>query len=477
MNNTALTETEIINLEEETLQNLALRDDIITSVIDAIANDDLSHAQDIFLELSVSDQADLIEKIDHQDRVALINYCDQHTPPNSSDNGIQSLLYSELDSEVRLNLLHDFSPKHIARIVSDLESDDALDMIQTLDPEIQQQILRKLSSTTRAAVEEGLTFPEESAGRLMQREVVAIPQFWTVGKTVDYLRAAAEHLPGDFTSIYIVDPTYHVVGEVLVSRVISGTRSQKISELKRDTVHCVSATTDQEDVAFLFRKEHLYSVPVLDADERLIGVITADDVMDVIQEEAQEDILKMAGVSSSSDIYKAVFDSTKSRFSWLVLNLMTAIIASLVISMFAATLEQIVALAILMPIVASMGGNAGTQTLTIAVRALATKELSSANALRFIGKETMIGFLNGLLFAVLVGLVTWFWFDSTTLGVIIGAAMIINMIAAGLFGIMIPLVLDRLNIDPALASGVFLTTVTDVIGFLAFLGLAALILF
>lgn len=457
---------DLLDGNEET-KDLGLSDQTVKLVLDAIW-DDPEKAKTLFLELSITDQADLLEKIDSEPRMMLLELAEAE---------IQAVVYAELDADVRKSILSKMNPIRVARIISALDSDDALDLISRLDEDFQKQVLKKLSVTTRAAVEEGLTFPEKSAGRLMQREVVAIPQFWTVGKTLDYLRAASEMLPEDFHSLYIVDPTYHVLGEVLVSQVISAPRSVKISELTNENIFTVHSTTDEEEVAFLFQKEHLYSVPVLDDDERLIGVITADDVMDVIQAVAQEDILKLAGVTAGSDIYKAVLESAKSRFSWLSINLLTAIMASMVIGMFEATIQQVVALAVLMPIVASMGGNAGTQTLTIAVRALATKELSGANAWRFITKETMVGVLNGLLFALIIGVIAGVWFTSVTLGFVIAIAMIVNMIAAGLFGITIPLILDRLNIDPALASAVFLTTVTDVVGFFAFLGLAALLMF
>lgn len=444
-----------------------IRDETVIQIQDNLYEREFEEALSSFTDLSPSDQADLFEKLEEEPRLELANRAyDQISP----------VVYAEMSADVRNKILSDLSPKEVALIVSELESDDALDLISGLDDDFQREILKKLSATTRAAVEEGLTFAEKSAGRLMQREVVAVPQFWTVGKTLDYLRAAAEHLPNNFASIYIVDPRYHVLGEVSVSRVLCSSRSIKIMDLKSDSFYKVKATTHQEEVAFLFNKEHLYSTPVVDDDDRLIGIITVDDIMEVIRDEAGDDILKLGGVTGTSDIYKAVLETTKSRFSWLAINLLTAIMASLVIGLFQAPLEQLVALAVLMPIVASMGGNAGTQSLTIAVRALATRELSSANAWRFIAKETMVGLLNGIAFAILVGIIAWLWFNNAMLGVVIGVAMVINMITAGLFGITIPIILDKLKIDPALASAVFLTTVTDIVGFFAFLGLAATIL-
>jgi magnesium transporter len=359
-------------------------------------------------------------------------------------------------------------------ILNQLESDDALNLIEDLDEDFQQQILKSLSKSMRAAIEEGLTFPEDSAGRLMQRSMIAVPQFWTVGKTIDFLRASKD-IPDNFYDVIVVDPMHHVVGEVPVGRILRAARGTKIEDLALENAHAVRASVDQEEVAFLFRREGLVSAPVINDDNRLIGVITVDDIVDVIDEEAEEDFLKIGGIANI-DIYRPVWDTTKSRFFWLCLNMLTAIAASIVIGLFEATLERVVALAILMPIVASMGGNAGTQALTVAVRALATKDLSSTNAWRIIGKEALVGTLNGVSFAMISGVVAWLWFDDILLGLVIGFAMVINLMVAGLSGASIPIILDRYGLDPALSSSIFLTTITDIIGFFAFLGLAALVL-
>jgi magnesium transporter len=321
-----------------------------------------------------------------------------------------------------------------------------------------------------------LSFPEYSAGRLMQREFVAVPQFWTVGKTIDFLRAAADELPDEFFDLFVIDPAYHIVGEIPLNRLIRAKRSEKIESLKLKDTHPIPADMDQEEVAQLFRRENLMSAPVVDEENRLIGVITVDDVVDVIDQEAQEDILKLAGVKDEGDLYKNLPATTWSRFRWLFVNLWTAILASAIISLFDATIEQVVALAILMPIVASMGGNAGTQAMTVAVRALATREVSDTNALRIVTKEALVGTLNGAAFAIIMGVIAAVWFHSPVLGGVIGAAMIINLFCAGLFGAGIPIVLDKMGSDPALSSAIFLTTVTDVVGFFAFLGLASIFL-
>ena len=309
----------------------------------------------------------------------------------------------------------------------------------------------------------------------MQREFVAIPEFWTAGKTIDYLRTAAGELPNEFYDLVVIDPAYHVKGEVPLNRLVRADRQQKINALTLEELHTIPAEMDQEEVALIFRREDLNSAPVVDNDNRLIGVITVDDIIDVIDEEAEEDILKLAGVRDD-DFYRAIISTSTSRFRWLFLNLLTAIIASVVISFFDATIEQIVALAILMPIVASMGGNAGTQALTVAVRALATKELSNTNMFRVISKETLVGTLNGVGFAVIMGVITAIWFQTHMLGMVIAAAMTINLIFAGFFGAAIPIFLNKIGSDPALSSTVLLTTVTDIVGFFAFLGLASMFL-
>jgi len=309
--------------------------------------------------------------------------------------------------------------------------------------------------------------------------LVTVPTFWTVGDTIDYMRQNADSddnpLPDQFYVIYVVDPAHRPVGMVWLDKVLRTRRPVPMTEVMEPDMKVIPVNTDQEDVAFLFRQRDLVSAPVVDDGGRLIGAITIDDIVDVIDEEHEEDIMRMGGVRED-DLYSAVLDTTRARFSWLFVNLLTAIVASIVIGLFDATLDQVVALAILMPIVASMGGNAGTQTLTVAVRALAMKELTATNAPRLIGKELLVGAANGIMFAVLAGGVAWGWFDNPLLGVVIAVAMVVNMLVAGLAGTLIPIVLDRNNIDPAIASSVFLTTITDVVGFFVFLGLAAMVL-
>jgi magnesium transporter len=451
---------------EEASASVGISDEQIVEIVDALEEKDSEVVAQKLEDLSAADTADLLEKVSSEERHTLVqHYGDQ----------FDETVFIEMEADVRKELLESLPSAKVAQYISELDSDDALDLLQNLDVVFQKEVIRKLSGRDREAIEEGLTFPEESAGRLMQREFIAVPEFWTVGKTIDYMREAADNLPEDFSDVFIISPTFHVTGMIPVNRILRSKRSEKVANLADEGLYKISAEMDQEDVAFIFTREDLTSAPVIDDNDRLIGVITLDDIVHVIEQEAKEDFLRLGGIEKD-DIYQAVLGTTKARFSWLAINLVTAIMASIVIGFFEATIDQIVALAILLPIVASMGGNAGTQTLTVAVRALATKQLSRSNALRMISKEILVGFLNGILFSVIIFLATWLWFDNILLAGVIAVAMIVNMITAAFFGITIPIMLDRMNIDPALASTVFLTTMTDIVGFFAFLGLAAAIL-
>ena len=456
--------TDDIHLHEEV--TFTLSDEEIRDAQDALHAEDADTVTAVLNELSPADTAEFLSKVTSDERNEVVAmYRDI----------LDSEVFSEMDPELSRNTLAAMTADQVAAIIADLESDDAIELIETLEETFQKDIIRKLSSKTRLAVEEGLSFPEDSAGRLMQREVVAVPEFWTVGKTIDYLRAATDDLPEDFFDIFVITPSYHVKGQIPLNRLLRFKRSEKIENLTVEDTHPIPADTDQEEVAHLFRRDDITSAPVVDEDGRLLGVITIDDIIDVIDEEAQEDILKMAGVDQG-DLYRAVLSTAGTRFRWLFINLLTAILASIVISFFDATIEEIVALAVLMPIVASMGGNAGTQALTVAVRALATKELSGANTARIIWKETLVGSLNGIIFAVIAGIIAALWFSNDMLGIVIALAMVINLLVAGIFGAAIPILLERSGSDPAVASTVVLTTITDVVGFFAFLGLAALLL-
>lgn len=443
-----------------------LPDETIRETIDAVHAQDSDTVNAVLGDLSPTDTAELLSKIKEDDREELLGMYGDSLDPQA---------FTEMNQELSRVSLSAMPSAQVAEIIADLESDDALLLIENLDQDFQQDVIKKLSAKTRLVLEEGLSFPEDSAGRLMRRELVTIPEFWTVGKTIDYLRAASDTLPEDFLDIFIIDPLHHLTGEIPLNRILRSKRSIKIKELSLNETHPIPATTDQEQVAQIFRRDNIVSAPVVDDAGRLIGVITIDDVIDVIDEEAQEDIMRMAGVDQG-DLYRAAVSTAGMRFRWLFINLLTALLASFVISFFDATIQEIVALAVLMPIVASMGGNAGTQALTVAVRAIATNELSDTNTWRVVWKETLVGAINGILFAVLSGFLAALWFASPALGVVIAAAMIINLIVAGLCGAGIPLILHKAGSDPAVSSTVLLTTVTDVIGFLAFLGLAALFL-
>ena len=420
------------------------------------------------LKLHPADMADLLEQLSEPQRQALVRGLGRSFDPEA---------LSYLDESVRLSLLDEIDNSAVARLVAELETDDALQVIETLEEEDQREVLDAIPAAERLLYEQGLAFPEYTAGRLMRREVVAAPEFWTVGQTIDYMRDAGEgELPDDFYTIIVVGPALKPAGMVYLSRLMRSRRVTALADIMTEDMKILPATMDQEDVAFVFRQYGLVEAPVVDDEGRLVGVITVDDVVDVIDEEAEDDILKLGGVSED-DFYDDVVSTTRMRFSWLAVNLATAIAASLVIGLFEASIAQVAALAVLMPIVASMGGNAGTQTLTVAVRALATNELTAGNALRIVGKETLVGSVNGILFAIIAGLIAWFWFGSWVLGATIAVAMVVNLIVAGLSGVVIPVLLDRWGLDPAVASSVILTTVTDVVGFFVFLGLATLILF
>ena len=417
--------------------------------------------------LHAADLADLLTRLEPEDRnrtLAILEPQLQRDP--------EVLAY--LNDEVLEEALTLFEPKQLAKALIELDSDDAFDLIEHLKDNVRDEVLAELPSLERRWAEEALALPEYSAGRLMQREFLAVPIFWTVGKTIDYLRVA-ENLPDEFYDIFVTDPMYRPRGDIRISQILRSKRSVRLADLVTEELHTVPAAMDQEEVARLFRLYGLTSAPVVDEAGRLIGVITVDDVVAVIDEEAEDDLLKLGGVQED-DLYRDVLETSRARFSWLGVNLFTAIVASGVIAIFEGTIEQLVALAVLMPIVASMGGNAGTQALTVAVRALATKEITDRNARRIVWKEALVGGLNGLLFAGITGGVATAWFGDWVLGLVMGLAMIGTLIVAGLAGTVIPLALNRLRIDPALASGVFLTTVTDVVGFFAFLGLAAWIL-
>jgi magnesium transporter len=434
----------------------------VKAAIEQTASDSL---RQLIAPIHVADQADLIERLRGDERRTLIEALRETFDP-------EVLTYCH--ETVRNKIVEQLNPDEIVAAVVDMETDDAVTLIEDLRAPQQRKVLDALPVKDRLEVEAGLLYPDDSAGRLMQHELVSVAAYWTVGQTIDYMRET-EDLPETFYEIFVVDPKHEPLGTVVLSRMLREKRPVVIGDIMETDLKSIPATMDQEEVAYVFDQYDLVSAPVVNEEGRLIGVITVDDVVDVIQEEAEEDIMRLGGVAET-DLYRAAFHTARGRTTWLLVNLATAILASFVIYQFDATIDQIVALAVLMPIVASMGGNAGTQTMTVAVRALATKELTTTNALRVLGKELIVGGFNGIVFALLIGLIAGFWYNDIPLGGVIAAAMVVNMLVAGVAGMVIPLALSRLNIDPAAAAGVLLTTVTDVVGFFAFLGLAALFL-
>ena len=410
-----------------------------------------------------ADIAEILKNLDPVLRLSLLNIIDKNFDPE---------ILTYLNESLREEIIETLDIKQLASNAKSLDIDDAVDLVEDLEEKDQSIFLENLDKAERTLIEEGLNFPEDSAGRLMQRQFVAVHETWNVGQAIDYLRSNKENLPEDFYDIYLLD-NKEVKGVVPLGRLMGSNRETELNSIINKELRLIEANTDQEDVALLFSKYGLVSAPVIDNQKKIIGSITVDDVVEVIEEEREEDILKLGGVDHT-DLYESVISTTKSRISWLIVNLMTAVVASVVIGLFEAAIEKVVALAILMPIVASMGANAGTQTLTVAVRAIAVKELTASNALKIITKETLIGGINGIIFAIIISLISIYWFENLLLGLIIGLAMILNLIIAGFAGIVIPLVLGKLKIDPALASAVILTTITDVFGFLSFLGLATL---
>jgi magnesium transporter len=431
----------------------------------AIAIQDLDRVRELASGLRAPDLADVLELLGADERVILIQALGASFDPE---------VLSELDAGVRDQLFEALPKDFLANAVSQLETDDAAYVLEGLEEAEKQDLLARMPASDRVALERNLDYPEETAGRLMQTDFVAVPPFWTVGQVIDHMREA-DDLPETFSDIFIVDPAYRVLGSVDLSRLLRSKRQITVETIMDRDRHVISATADQEEIAREFERYDLKSAPVADEHGRLVGAVTVDDVVEVIQEETEEDLRRLAGVGDES-LADSVINTVRNRIQWLALNLVTAMLSASVIKLFDASIEQMVALAVLMPIVASMGGNAATQTMAVAVRALATRELGRVNARRVIIREASVGLINGFVLATLLALVVYLVFGRGTLGIVIAAAMIFNLFAAALAGILIPLTLDRFGFDPAVASGVFVTTVTDIVGFFAFLGLATLFL-
>ncbi len=435
---------------------------LVKTTLTALRENDIKALQQIVRDTHEADMADMVALLSPDARARFISLI---------GNSLSPEVLAELDEGIRAEVAGALATDTLVAAVQDLETDDAVVVLGELNDAEQKAILNQIPESERVVLQRSLDYPDDSAGRLMRSDLVVVPPYWTIGQTIDYLRDTQE-LPDDFMEILVVDPSYMPVGVVQLNKVLRSARPVKLVDVMDERLTIIPAHMDREDMARQFERYHLVSAPVVEENGRLVGVVTADDVFEVITEEAEEDILLLGGVGDEA-VTDKVFAVARGRFSWLFVNLLTAILASMVIALFEASLEQMVALAILMPIVASMGGNAGTQTLTITVRALATMDLMAVNAVRLILREAWIALINGSLFAVIMGLVSAYWFDNTLLGGVLALAMIVNMLVAGLSGILIPMSLNKAGIDPALASSVFVTTITDVFGFFAFLGLAS----
>jgi magnesium transporter len=441
-----------------------IRQEFVDGIVRAIKTKDAAFLRDIVGELHEADLGDLIEVLDADDRVQLVEL-------TGSDFDFSAL--NEVDESVREEILEELEPEEVAEGVRDLESDDAVEILESLDEEDREEVLEKLSPSEREELERSLDYPENSAGRRMQTEFIAVPPDWTVGQAIDYMRETSE-LPDRFYEIYAVDADKRWQGAIPLDLLLRSRRLVPLKELVDEDRRRVSVLDDQEEVARLFGKYNLVAAPVVDTDNRLVGVITVDDVVDVIEVEADEDLKALGGVTSDEELSDSVWTIARGRFNWLLVNLATAFLASSVLGLFEGQLEKMVALAVLAPIVASQGGNAATQTMTVAVRALATRELGANNAWRVVLREALVGLVNGLAFAIITGVAAVAWFKIPGLGVVIGLAIICNLFFGALGGILIPMLLEKMKTDPAVASGTFVTTVTDVVGFFAFLGIATL---
>jgi magnesium transporter len=441
-----------------------IRAEFVEEITRRIQAKDTQFLRAVVAELHEADLGDLIAALEPEDRVSLVEM-------TGTDFDFSAL--NEVDDAVREEILEELEPQTVAEGVRELESDDAVELLEALDEEDQEEILEKLPPSERVALERRLLYPENSAGRRMQTEFITVPPDWTVGQAIDYMRDTPD-LPERFYEIYAVDAAHHWQGAVPLDVLLRSRRPVPLAELIDEDRRRVSVLDDQEEVARVFGKYNLVAAPVVDTQNRLVGIITIDDVVDVIEEEADEDLKALGGVTSDEQLSDNVWTIARGRFNWLLVNLATAFLASSVLGLFEGQLEKMVALAVLAPIVASQGGNAATQTMTVAVRALATRELGAKNAFRVVMRESLVGLVNGIAFAVITGVAAVAWFKIPGLGVVIGLAIICNLVAGALGGILIPMVLERVRADPAVASGTFVTTITDVVGFFSFLGIATL---
>ena len=442
-----------------------LSEELVRVVDEALHAGEVERAIELVASLHAADQADLLEQLGYDERTALVAELKPQLDPE---------LLTYLDETVREEVLEQLTPEEAGAAIAQLDTDDAIEVLGDLDETEQIAILQTLPMPERAAVEQGLTYPEDSAGRLMQRELVAAPEFWTVGQTIDYLRAKPD-LPDEFYDIYIVNPRFEPVGSIPLSRLVRSKRGVLLTELKMKELHLIPFDMDQEEVGFLFRQYGLVSAPVVDVNRRLLGVITVDDVVHVIEEEAEEDILKLGGVQETS-IFTSPWRASRQRVPWLLMSLVSSTLSASVIYLFNHSIQQLVALAVLMPVIAALGGNAGVQTLAVVVRALAVREITRGNAPKVLLKEIGVGILNGSAVMFVGALVALIWFGQLDLALVFAVSVVATISAAALIGVSIPLLLDRLGFDPAIASSVFVTPTIDAIGFFTFLGIATLLL-
>lgn len=451
---------------EAGIEEVELDDARVEAIRAAVEAGDNALVLRLMEPLHAADIADFLEQIDQRERRDFLAiYAGE----------IDGDLLSEIDETIREEVIESLPVSVVAEAVRDLDTDDVVDILEDLEAPAQGRILDALDLADRVAVEQAMAYPEGSAGRLMQREVVVAPEHWTVGDAIDHMRGDVV-LPDQFYHVILVDPRMKPLGYVTLGRILSARRDVALKDLSEDSFRTVEATEDEEEIAYIFNQYHLISCPVVDAGGRLVGVITIDDAMNVLDEAHEEDMLRLAGVGQEASVLDGPFATVRQRLPWLVVNLFTASISAFVISRFEATIAAIVALAALMPIVASTGGVAGTQSLAVAVRALAARDLTASNARRVVLRELAAGAMNGVALAVVIGLAGWGLFGDPWIGAVLAAAMIVNQIVAALGGVLVPLTMDRMGLDPALASGTFVTTLTDVMGFLAFLGFATLVL-
>ena len=451
--------TEVLDADEDVVLD-ARR---MGAIRDAVEASDAARLTDLLEPLHAADIADLLEQVGKGERAEILRLY---------SGEIDGEILSELDESIREEVIEALSPATLKDAVRELDTDDVVDILEDLEEDRHEAILDALDDADRVAVEQAMAYPDYSAGRLMQREVVVAPEHWNVGQAIDFMRGE-ETLPDQFYHMILVDPGMKPLGYVTLGRVLSSRRDVMLRDLQEESFRTLEATEPEADVAYIFNQYHLISCPVVDAAGRLVGIITIDDAMNVLDEEHEEDMLRLAGVDDEASLSDTVWEAAKGRAVWLFANLLTAVLASLVISMFEGAIDKMVSLAVLMPIVASMGGNAGTQTMTVAVRSLATRDLTSQNAWRVIRREAAVGALNGVTFGLVMAAVAGFWFGVPMLALVIGLAMVLTLIAAAAGGILIPMALQRMGVDPALASGPFVTTVTDVVGFFTFLGFAS----